>query len=189
MAKMIWTSNEESFLKLKEQKKNKLSEHCQEDILSGFNVNIDGEEYRASYDSEAQINLQERFALFENNIVNSIVMTLHKDGEVTRMTVNKEQFMHIYLSSVLAKESKISYLRDTLYPLLHEASSEEELEEIKWEYNKSNEDSSIIELDESNTLGKKITKTQEDNKRMQQSLSMTNSGLLELTLLTMMGGN
>ena len=189
MAKMVWKTDNQLLEESKIDKKSVLSSSCQEDILEGFGHSIDGNEYRFSYDREAQTNLQERFSLFENNLIESIPMTVSKNNEHLRIVVDKEQFMSIYLSSVLAKENKISKLRDILYPMVDSVLNKEELEEIEWGMDISNEEVPSVILDDSETLGKQVSDTKEQVKRTQQSLSMTNSGLLELTLLTMMGGN
>ena len=189
MAKMVWKTDNQLLEEAKIDKKSDLSSACQEDILGGFDHKIDGKEYRFSYDREAQTNLQERFSLFENNLIESIPMTVSKNNEHLRIVVDKDQFMSIYLSSVLAKENKISKLRDILYPMVDSALTKEELEEIEWGMDIPNEADPTVILDDSETLGKQVSEVKEQSKRTQQSLSMANSGLLELTLLTMMEGN
>lgn len=189
MAKMVWKTDNQLLEEAKIDKKSALSSACQEDILRGFDHSIDGIEYRFSYDREAQTNLQERFSLFENNLIESIPMTVSKNNEHLRIVVDKEQFMSIYLSSVVAKENKISKLRDILYPMVDSALNKEDLEEIEWNMDTPDEGEPVVILDDSETLGKQINDVKEQSKRTQQSLSTTNSGLLELTLLTMMGGN
>lgn len=188
MAKMVWKTEDDLLEDIRQAKKSELSASCQEDILSGYEIMVDGDRYTASYDREAQVNLQERFALFENNLVESVIMTLHKGEEDVRLEINKEEFMSIYLSSVVAKEDKISRLRDILFPRVAEASSKEELEAITWGESEDDIEEPSIIFDDGNTLEKQITETKVQTDRIQQSLSMTNSGLLELTLLTMMSG-
>lgn len=137
MAKMVWKSEEDLLEEAKENKKRELSSSCQEDILSGFNVSIENKEYHFSYDREAQSNLQERWQLFQNNMIDRITLTAHKGEETTRIEVDREVFDDIYLDSVKAKEGKIRKLRDDLFPLVDKAKSENDLDNIKWGIKKS----------------------------------------------------
>lgn len=118
---------------IKEAKKSELSLACQNRILSGFNHTVKGVDYHLSYDREAQNNYQERWQLFQNNMIESIVVTGHTlDGEDARLTMNKEQFDKLYLSSVMHKENCIKKLRDDLFPLLDSAKTIQDVESVNW---------------------------------------------------------
>lgn len=116
---------------VKQAKRDELSLSCQEHILSGFNYKINNVEYHFSYDREAQNNYQERWQLFQNNMIESIVVTGHTlNGEDVRLPMNKEQFDKLYLSSVMHKENCIKKLRDDLLPLLDSSNGIEDIESI-----------------------------------------------------------
>src|SRR5699024_10826311 len=114
----------------KESKKRELSQSCQEDILSGFDLKINNETYHFSYDREAQANLQERWQLFQNNMVDVMDITAKLDGEHVRLKVDSKMLDKIYLESVKAKEDKIKKLRDDLFPLVDRATDGKHLEGI-----------------------------------------------------------
>lgn len=182
-----WQTETDKLKELRSSKKEELSKLCEENILSGFSVSLD-KEYRVSYDKEAQVNLQERWLLFENNMIESIVMTLHTKEGSARRAVNKEEFTKIYLASVKAKEDKISRLRDVLFPIVDEALSKKQLNAIQWDSEVVLPEEPSVVFDEENTIDKRINKAEGKNKQTDQKLSMTNSALLELTYLTMTGG-
>lgn len=119
---------------LKNAKKGELSQACQECILGGFTSKVDGVDYHFSYDREAQMNYQERWQLFQNNMIDSIVMTAHGlDGSDARLEVDKKIFDNIYLDSVKHKENCIKRLRDDLFPLVDNSQSVEDLNAISWD--------------------------------------------------------
>lgn len=132
-----WVENEDLTEKInlaKQAKKEELSLSCQEHILSGFNYKVNNVEYHFSYDREAQNNYQERWQLFQNNMIESIVVTGHTlNGEDVRLPMNKEQFDKLYLSSVMHKENCIKKLRDDLLPLLNSSNGMKDVESISWD--------------------------------------------------------
>ena len=132
-AEMVWIDSEEVLGEEKAYAKDVLSSDCQQSILSGFECEIDGEVYHFSYDKESQSNIQERWQLFQNNMVSEMTITAHQGDKDVRLTVDKEVFDQIYIASVQTKESKISKLRDELYPLVDEAGSISELSEVAWD--------------------------------------------------------
>lgn len=132
-----WKENINDSIFLEEERKNKkveLNNACQEHILSGFNYKVNNVEYHFSYDREAQNNYQERWQLFQNNMIESIVVTGHTlNGEDVRLPMNKEQFDKLYLSSVMHKENCIKKLRDDLLPLLNSSNGMEDIKSISWD--------------------------------------------------------
>lgn len=166
----------------KDEKKQDLSQSCQDDILSGFDVEIDGEKYHLSYDREAQINYHERWQLFQNNMIESMNITAHKNGEDVRLTVNKEVFSIIYMQSVMAKESKIKKLREDLFPLVERAKSQSELDIIKWDMEVIEPKPESIVLKDDKTLDKELDRVESDS-------AVANNEIISLIMLTnMMGG-
>lgn len=187
MAKMKWKSKGDLLEELKESKISELSTSCTEDILHGFHTKIDGEVYRVSYDRESQANLQERWALFENEVIQEIKMTVHDEdtNEALRVSINKKQFEAIYLDSVKAKEDKISRLRDVLIPMVERAINEKEIELIKWSNQVNSPEEPSVVLSKDNTLGVKVQKVDQRLNTTNQNVSLTNAGLLEIAMLTM----
>lgn len=161
-----WRDGFEETDKLKESKERKkmnLSESCQECILSGFESTFNNKTYHFSYDREAQTNLSERWQLFQNNMIESIVVTGHTlDGKLKRIVVDKEQFSVLYLDSVKHKENQISYLQDVLIPLVEETETVEELEEINWNMQLEETDKPIIEVKDDKLLSVLVNTNQKN---------------------------
>lgn len=187
--KFSWKTEEESFEEEKEAKIVQLTQACQEAIYHGFFVEIDGTNYRISYDAEAQTNISERWLLFQNRIIEDITITVHEQpsDEHTRITVTKDQFEQIYLASIEQKEAKIARLRDRLIPQVYEARTESDLEYIDWgNIHVYPEDPTVI-LDSSYTLDKQLEGKERRLNQAKQELDSTNTALIELTLHTFMG--
>lgn len=180
MAKMVWKSEEDLLEEAKENKKRELSSLCQDDILSGFNTSIENKEYHFSYDREAQANLQERWQLFQNNMIDRITLTAHKGEEATRIEVDREVFDDIYLSSVKAKEDKIRKLRDDLFPLVDKAKSEKDLDNIKWEME-------IIEPTPETVVVKNDELLNKEIKRVEMDSAVSASEMMSLIFMTQSG--
>lgn len=182
MAKMVWKNEDEILEEAKISKKEELSSACQDDILSGFNVSIDNKEYHFSYDREGQNNLQERWQLFQNNMVEEMNITAHLGEEDVRLTVNKESFSIIYMQSVMAKENKIKKLREDLFPLVERAKSQSELDVIKWDMEVIEPKPESIVLKDDKTLDKELGRVESDS-------AVANNEIINLIMLTgMMGG-
>lgn len=180
MVKMVWKSEEDLLEEAKENKKRELSSLCQDDILSGFNASIENKEYHFSYDREAQANLQERWQLFQNNMIDRITLTAHKGEETTRIEVDREVFDDIYLSSVKAKEDKIRKLRDDLFPLVDKAKSEKDLDNIKWEME-------IIEPTPETVVVKNDELLNKEIKRVEMDSAVSASEMMSLIFMTQSG--
>lgn len=178
MAKMVWNSKEDLLEEAKENKKRELSSSCQEDILSGFDFEIGENTYHFSYDREAQVNLQERWQLFQNNMVDVMDITAKLDGEHVRLKVDSKMFDKIYLESVKAKEDKIKKLRDDLFPLVDRATDEKDLEGIVW-------DMTIIEPEPDSIVFKDDALLNKEVKRIELDGAVSNSEMMKL--ITMMG--
>ena len=178
MAKMVWNSKEDLLEEAKENKKRELSSSCQEDILSGFDFEIGENTYHFSYDREAQVNLQERWQLFQNNMVDVMDITAKLDGEHVRLKVDSKMFDKIYLESVKAKEDKIKKLRDDLFPLVDRATDEKDLEGIVW-------DMTIIEPEPDSVVFKDDALLNKEIKRVELDGAVSNSEMMKL--ITMMG--
>lgn len=156
-----WANKRDLLEEAKENKKRELSSSCQEDILSGFNVSIENKEYHLSYDREAQANFQERWQLFQNNMVEEMNITAHLGEEDVRLTVNKDIFGKIYMQSVIAKENKINKLREDLFPLVENVKSQAELDGIKWDMEVIEPKPESIVLRDDETLDKEVKRVEE----------------------------
>ena len=178
MAKMVWNSEEDLLEEAKENKKRELSSSCQEDIFSGFDFEIGENTYYFSYDREAQVNLQERWQLFQNNMVDVMDITARLNGEHVRLKVDSKMFDKIYLESVKAKEDKIKKLRDDLFPLVDRATDEKDLEGIVW-------DMTIIEPEPDSVVFKDDALLNKEIKRVELDGAVSNSEMMKL--ITMMG--
>ena len=175
---MKWKSEEDLLDESKQAKKQELSVACEEDILSGFDFEIGDNTYHFSYDREAQTNLQERWQLFQNNMVEEMGITAKLDGEHVRLKVDSKMFDKIYLESVKAKEDKIKKLRDDLFPLVDRATDEKDLEGIVW-------DMTIIEPEPDSVVFKDDALLNKEIKRVELDGAVSNSEMMKL--ITMMG--
>lgn len=167
---------------LRNAKKEQLSNECNQDILNGFDYIIDDKKYHFSYDRESQANLQERWQLFQNNMVEEMNITAHLGEEDVRLTVNKDIFGKIYMQSVMAKENKIKKLREDLFPLVERAKSQSELDIIKWDMEVIEPKPESIVLKGDKTLDKELDRVESDS-------AVANNEIINLIMLAnMMGG-
>lgn len=189
MEEFNWTDDSKRFQNEKEAKVAQLTHACQEAIYHGFFVEIDGTEYRISYDAEAQTNISERWLLFQNRIIDELAITVHEQpsDEHTRITVTKDQYEQIYLASIEQKEAKIARLRDRLIPQVHEARTETDLGYISWGNTHVYPEDPTVILDSSNMLDKQLEDSIQRLNTAKQELDSTNTALVELTLHTFMG--
>lgn len=182
MAKMKWITEEDLLTESKEQKKRELSQACQDDIMKGFYVTINASLYRISYDREAQVNISERWTLFQDNMINSIIISAHEtetDNPV-RVQLDKTNYERLYIESVKAKEDKISRLKDILYPMVEQAFTEEQISLIKWDNDIVEPIEPTIDINTDNTVGKQLIGINNQLASTDQELSFTSGALFEL---------
>ena len=114
MAKISWKTEEDILGELKESKINDLKSECNQKIIDGFT--LDSEHY--SYSQEKQINFQDTYQLFLNNMIAEIAWNAYVDGEKTRVLLDKDKFQRVYLAGVKHKQDCIIHLNDILIPLI-----------------------------------------------------------------------
>jgi hypothetical protein len=125
--------NDESVLKMaRDRKSMELNNACNNSILAGFKHNIGGIEYHFSFDQEAQMNFQGVKEVLSDDIVSEIMWTVRKNGEYTRIPINKAIMNELTIAILLHKDSNISKYRDFLMPLVNSATTVEEINAIKW---------------------------------------------------------
>ena len=181
-SKMAWVESmdNKTILKdVKETKKKKLNDICKEEILKGFIFNLNGADLRFSYDQEAQRNLSDRWNLFQNDMIDSIRITAHKeDGSAVRFAFNKSEFNKLYLKSIQHKENCISKYRDDLLPLVNQALTVEQVEAVTWDTIVVEPIPSIVVIQDDNTLDKQVEEAK---------ISQAEGDMGILSLLSMMG--
>lgn len=116
----------------KSNKDIELNVSCKESILSGFKHTIDGVEYHFSFDTEAQLNFQGARELLMNDEISEIMWTVRRDGEYTRIPINKSIMTELTVAILRHKESNIAKYRDFLMPLVQQATTVEEIDTIVW---------------------------------------------------------
>lgn len=164
------------------------SKNCQESILLGFECEVNGTVYHFAYDQETQLNFQDTYLLFENNMVNTIMWSAQKDNEKVRLSLGKALFMKVYLTGVKHKNNCLSYYHDTLLPLLQNATTIEETKTISWQ--SENINGKLLVLDENNTIEKKlqsIDATQTELDAQKEYNVYMESTVLELADMMLMG--
>ena len=161
---------------VKEEKISELRIECNQRIIEGFSV--DSENY--SYNQDNQINFQDTYQLFLNNMITEIAWNAYVDGEKTRVLLDKEKFQRVYLAGVKHKVDTISRLNDVLIPMVNSAESKEVVARIYWD---EGLDSENLKLDIGNTMGKKIEKVEKTTKEVQDSSLTTMMALLQISAL------
>lgn len=176
MAKINWKTEDDILGELKELKTNDLKSKCNQKIIDGFT--LDGEHY--SYSQEKQINFQDTYQLFLNNMITEIGWNAYVDGEKTRVILGKDKFQKVYLAGVKHKVDAMSRLNDVLIPMVNSAESKEIVARIYWD---EGLDSENLKLDIGNTMGKKIEKVEKTTKEVQDSSITTMMALLQISAL------
>ena len=140
--------------RIKASMKETFSKKCQESILLGFECEVDDTVYHFAYDQEAQLNFQDTYLLFENNMINTIMWSAQKENEKVRLSLGKALFIKVYLTGVKHKNNCLSYYHDTLLPLLQNTMTIEETKTVSWQ--PENINGELLVLDENNTIEKKL---------------------------------
>lgn len=135
----------------KEIKKEDLKEMCQTNILNGFDSMFKGLLYHFSYDREAQLNFQDSYNLFQNNLMEEIGWTVRLNEEKIRIKLDKASFIEIYTNAIKHKNENINHLYEVLIPKVELANNLEEIRTIQWG---NHENSLAFKTDE--MLDKKI---------------------------------
>lgn len=117
---------------VKEVKMQELSEACQKEIYGYFDVQIGSTTYSFSFDQEAQANFNSTMLLFMQGIISEIDWTAHKGDITERITLNKETFEQIYRIGFQRKNELINRLRKELQPMVENAQTIEEVQQIMW---------------------------------------------------------
>lgn len=176
MAKINWKTEEDILGELKESKINDLKLECNQKIIDGFT--LDGERY--SYSQEKQINFQDTYQLFLNNMITEISWNAYIDGEKTRVLLDKDKFQRVYLAGVKHKVDTMSRLNDVLILMVNSAESKEVVARIYWD---EGLDSDSLNLNTGNTIGKKIEKVEKTTKEVQDSSFTTMMALMQISSL------
>lgn len=176
MAKINWKTEEDILGELKNEKINDLKSECNQKIIYGFT--LDNEHY--SYSQEKQINFQDTYQLFLNNMITEISWNAYVDGEKTRVALDKDNFQRVYLAGVKHKVDTMSRLNDVLIPMINNAESKEVIARIYWD---EGLDSESLKLDTGNTMGTKIEKVEKTTKEVQDSSVTTMMALLQISAL------
>ena len=171
-----WKSDSDLLEELKKSKSEEMSRICGERIVGGFEYILKNLTYHFSYDAEAQVNFQEAFRLFENDIIKNIIWSARLNGGKVRLPLIKEEFYQVYFASVKHKFDTISKYNDVLIPLINQAKTVEEVEAITWGCEPDVTGS--VELIVDDTLENKVEKT-----KVAQA-----QGDMELLNLILMGG-
>lgn len=176
MAKISWKTEEDILDELKKSKINDLKSECNQRIVDGFT--LDNEHY--SYSQEKQINFQDTYQLFLNNMITEISWNTYVDGEKTRVLLDKDKFQRVYLAGVKHKVDTMSRLNDVLIPMVNSAQRKEVVARIYWD---EGLDSESLKLNTGNTIGKKIEKVEKTAKEVQDSSFTTMMALMQISAL------
>lgn len=176
-----WVDKKDELFKMVSMNKTEeMRNKCFSEITKGFDYEILGKEYHFSYDQENQINFQDTYQLFLNNMITEIVWNAYVDGEKTRVSLDKDTFQRVYLAGVKHKIDTMSRLNDVLIPMINSAESKEVIARIYWD---EGLDSESLKLDIGNTMGKKIEKVEKTTKEVQDSSITTMMALLQISAL------
>lgn len=171
-----WKSDSDLLEEIKKSKSEEMSRICEQKIINGFDV--DGVHY--SYSQEKQINFQDTYQLFLNNMITEITWNAYVNGEKERISLDKEGFQRVYLAGVKHKVDTIGRLNDVLIPMIKEAESKEVVARIYWD---EGLDIDEIVIDEKNTIGKKIENVEKTTKEVQDSSFTTMMALMQISAM------
>lgn len=143
---------------VKREKDKELNKACSKAIVNGFKHTIDSVEYHFSYDKEAQVNFQETYHLFQNDVVNHVMWTARYGEGKVRIPLTKESFNEVYYESVKHKLNTISYYRDVLAVELSRAKTVDEIQAIRWQDNITID--AQAEIKSGNTIEDRIIKNE-----------------------------
>lgn len=116
----------------KKYKLQELNQSCNTDILSGFDFMFKDTSYHISYDKEAQDNLSETKQLFDIGMIETITWTFHNGEASERIVLNKTEFGQLYFTSVMAKNAKISMLKDGAEPYINSLTEVSHVQNVHW---------------------------------------------------------
>lgn len=130
----IWDQNltVEAVREAKDQQLNYL---CNQSILDGFTyaIEADGQEYKFSYDVEAQLNFQGAIVLATAGQLTEMEWTARNaEGEIVRVVLKASDFQKLAAVMVQHKNSNVSKYRNDLSPKLAAAETKEEIDGINW---------------------------------------------------------
>lgn len=123
---------EEELAYAKKEKLKYININCQEWILSGFNCEIKGFSYHFSYDLEAQLNFQDTYNLFQNNLLEEIGWTVRLNEEKERILLSKENFLKVYTQAIKHKSEALDHLYGVVLANLDAALTIKEVEAVEW---------------------------------------------------------
>lgn len=179
MAKISWKTEENILGELKESKINDLKSECNQRIINGFT--LDNEHY--SYSQEKQINFQDTYQLFLNNMIAEINWNAYVDGEKTRVLLDKDKFQRVYLAGVKHKQDCIIHLNDILIPLVESFTDIESLKAISW-----GEQKSSFRVSDEKNIAKKIENLSEDSIAQKSINEQVEDIVLEIADIALMSG-
>lgn len=163
---------------VKEEKISELRIECNQRITEGFSV--DGEHY--SYNQDNQINFQDTYQLFLNNMIAEIAWNAYVDGEKTRVLLDKDKFQRVYLAGVKHKQDCIIHLNDILIPLVESFTEIESLKAISW-----GEQKSSFRISDEKNIAKKVEGLSEDFVAQKSINEQVESIVLEIADIAISG--
>ena len=164
---------------VKEEKISELRLKCNERIIEGFSV--DGEHY--SYNQDNQINFQDTYQLFLNNMITQINWNAYVDGEKSRVSLDKDTFQRVYLAGVKHKQDCIIHLNDILIPLIESSTEIEALRAISW-----GEQKSLFRVSDEKNIAKKVENLSEDSVAQKSINEQVEDIVLEIADIALMSG-
>lgn len=126
---LIKAENLDYYRKVKNEE---LNVACNNAISSGFDYEINGILYHFSFDIEAQLNYQGAERLLSEGTVNSIDFTVFHEDTYARIAIGKDEMKALALAILKHKSDNISKYRDVLLPQVQNATTKEEIQNIKW---------------------------------------------------------
>lgn len=164
---------------LKEVKIEKLKHICNQKIIDGFA--LDEEHY--SYSQEKQINFQDTYQLFLNNMIAEIAWNAYVDDEKMRVLLDKDKFQRVYLAGVKHKQDCIIHLNDILIPLVESSIDIEALRAISWGEKKSS-----FRVSNEKNIAKKLETLSEDSVAQKSINEQMEDIVLEIADIALMSG-
>lgn len=125
------TTDREFVARFSPSKIQELNNQCEEAILSRFSVEIDGNTYEFSYDTNAQSRLNGSASLFNSGLLTEIPWTCYLNGERQRVILNKDSFNKIAVAALMHCNSNIVKFNELLEQV-NNAQTLGDLQKIVW---------------------------------------------------------
>lgn len=110
-----------------------LNFECSDAILAGFDYEIDGVKYHASYSDYKQRRFEECTRLFSLQLMSEVDWEFEKDGEIVNVCLKEHDFYSLSVFASIVKQNKMDKYLIDLTNKVKEAKTVEEVVAVTWD--------------------------------------------------------